>query len=162
SSFGRLRTRVRGSALGDGLGRLAGALVHAGAGGALGDARRLAAAAAQVIELGAADLAAAHQLDAGDPRAVEREDALDAFAVGDLAHGEGGVQPGILAGDADALEGLDALARALDHLDVDDDRVARAELRHRGGGQLGDLLLLELGNGGHGCFPSTFSVVSAA
>ena len=54
----------------------------------LGDAGRLAAQAAQVIELGAADLAAAHDLDRVDHRRVEREHALDALAVGNLADRE--------------------------------------------------------------------------
>src|SRR4051794_7504851 len=73
---------------------------------ALGDARRLAGAPAQVIELGAADLAAAHDLDRGQARRVEREDALDALAVRDLAQREAGVDAGVAAGDADALERL--------------------------------------------------------
>ena len=54
----------------------------------LGDAGRLAAQAAEVIELGAAHLAAAHDLDLLHHRRIDREDALDALAVGDLAHGE--------------------------------------------------------------------------
>src|SRR5437762_6909088 len=43
----------------------------------LGDARRLAAPAAQIIELRAADLAAAHDLDRVDERRVERGHPLD-------------------------------------------------------------------------------------
>ena len=43
--------------------------------------RRLAAASAQIIELGAAHLAAAHDLDRVDHRRVEREHALDTLAV---------------------------------------------------------------------------------
>src|SRR6476646_3452292 len=54
----------------------------------LGDARLLAAQAAQIIQLGAAHLATAHELDRVDHRRIEREHALDAFAVGDLAHRE--------------------------------------------------------------------------
>src|SRR5208282_2026173 len=65
--------------------------------GFLGDARRLAAAAAQIIQLGAPHRAAPHHLDAGDPRAVEREHALDALAVRDLAHREARIDPGIAA-----------------------------------------------------------------
>jgi hypothetical protein len=53
---------------------------------------RLAGAAAQIIELCAADGAAAHDLDRLDVRAVQREDALDAFAEADLADGEVGAQ----------------------------------------------------------------------
>src|ERR1041384_2861184 len=54
----------------------------------LGNARLLAAQAAQVVELGAANLAPAHDLDRVDHRRVEREDALHALAVGNLAHRE--------------------------------------------------------------------------
>src|SRR5690606_16595612 len=59
--------------------QLAGA--HAGV---LGDAGRLAATVAQVIELGAAHLAAADHLDGLDQRRIDREDALHALAVGNL------------------------------------------------------------------------------
>ena len=55
---------------------------------ALGDAGRLAGAAAQIIELGAADGAAAHDLDLVDVGRIKREDALDALAEADLADGE--------------------------------------------------------------------------
>ena len=54
----------------------------------LGDARRLAAPAAEVIELGAAHLAAAHHLDLLHHRRIDREHALHAFTVGDLANRE--------------------------------------------------------------------------
>src|SRR5262249_38307883 len=66
----------------------------------LGDARRLAAATAQVIELRAAHLAAAYDLDRVDERRVEREHALDAFAVGNLAHREALVEAAARARDA--------------------------------------------------------------
>src|SRR5204862_7896681 len=68
--------------------------------GALADTRRLAGASAQVIELGAAHLALAHHGHRVDQRRIDREDALHALAIGDLAHGEGLVQPAALAGDA--------------------------------------------------------------
>src|SRR5262245_60261561 len=97
----------------------------------LGDAARLAAQIAQVIELGAAHHALAHHLDLPDRGAVEREDALDAFAEADLAHRERGVHAGILAGDAKALVDLDALAVAFLHLDVHAQRGAGFETRHR-------------------------------
>src|SRR5271169_4998005 len=61
----------------------------------LGDAARLAAQVAQIIELGAADRALAHHLDLPDDRAIEREHALYAFAEADLAHRERGVHAGI-------------------------------------------------------------------
>src|SRR6187402_2970322 len=95
----------------------------------LGDARLLAAQTAQVIELRAAHLAAAHDLDAVHHRRVERKHALDALAVGNLAHREALVDAAARARDAHALIGLQARALALDHLDVDDHGVARPEVR---------------------------------
>src|SRR5262249_45701796 len=72
-------------------------LVHCFVGAAmvllLDDAGALAAQAAQVIELGAAHLAAAHDFDRVDHRRIEREHAFHALAVGNLAHGEILVQP---------------------------------------------------------------------
>src|ERR1700744_3098905 len=103
---------------------LLGGFLQAMARGALGDTRRLAAPAAQVIELGPADIAAADQLDRVQARAVEREYALDPFAVGGLADREGRVDAGSAPGDAPAFESLDALARALDHLHIVPDRIA--------------------------------------
>ena len=94
---------------------------------ALGDAGRLAAPAAQIIELGPAHPAAPHHLDRVDQRRMDREDALDALAIGNLAHGEILVQPAARAADADALIGLHARALAFDHLDVDAQRVAGTE-----------------------------------
>src|SRR5271170_6485486 len=91
----------------------------------LGDARRLAAAAAQIIELGAANLAAAHHLDRVDHRRIQRKHALDALAVRNLAHGEVLVEARAGAADADALVGLHAGALAFDDLDVDHDSIAR-------------------------------------
>src|SRR5262249_1876166 len=74
----------------------------------LDDAGRLAAASAQIIELGAAHLASAHHLDRLDQRRVHREDALHALAVRDLAHGEVLVDPAAGPPDAHALIGLHA------------------------------------------------------
>src|SRR6185369_6780195 len=85
----------------------------------LDDAGRLAAQLTQVIQLGAA-----HHLDRVDHRRHDREDALDAFAVGDLADGEALVEPAAGTADADAFIGLHAGALAFDHLDVDDHGVA--------------------------------------
>src|SRR5690606_39575559 len=75
----------------------------------------LAAAAAQVVQLRAADPPAADDLDPAHGRSVEREDPLDADTAGDLAHGEGLVDAPALAPDAHALERLDALLGALAH-----------------------------------------------
>src|SRR5690242_19545815 len=96
----------------------------------LDDAGRLAAASAQIIELGAAHLAAAHHLDRVDQRRMNRKHALDALAIGDLAHREVLVDPAARAPDAHALIGLHAAALALDHLDVDAERIAGTEIRY--------------------------------
>src|SRR5947209_2732487 len=121
----------------------------------LGDARLLAAQTAQIIELGAAHLAAAHDLDRVDHRRIEREHALDALAVGNLPHGEALVDAAAGARDAHTLVGLHARALALDHLDVDDHGVARSKVRNLlAGGQLGDLLLLDLLQKVHGDSPA--------
>src|SRR5258708_29471287 len=112
---------------------------------ALGDARLFAPEAAQIIKFGAPYRAAAHNLDRADPRRVEWEDAFHPFAIGDLAQGEVRIDPGVLAGDAHPLEGLDAFALAFDDADADLDRVARLEGRDRPvGRELGDLLGFEL------------------
>src|SRR5471030_2791456 len=99
--------------------------------GVLGDAARLAAQVAQVIELGAAHDALTDDLDFPDARAIEREHALHAFAEADLAHRERGVHAGILARDAQAFIDLKPLAVAFLHLDVHAERIARLEARHR-------------------------------
>src|SRR5690606_6045217 len=93
--------------------------VPGGSGQVLADAGGLAFQTTQVIELGATDLATTLDLDRFDGRAVALEHALDAGAVRDLAHGEGGVQAAVALGDDHALVGLDALAVAFLHLDVD-------------------------------------------
>src|ERR1700687_4921878 len=80
---------------------------------ALADAGRLAAQAAQVIELGAPDLAAPHHLDRVDHRRIERKHALDAFAIRDFPHGEAFAQAAAGSADAHALIGLHARALAL-------------------------------------------------
>ena len=86
-----------------------GALRRRGAGvRALEDAGRLAATAAEIVELGATDLAAADDLDLGDVGRVDRENALDALAVGDLADSEALVDAGAGAANDDAFVGLQA------------------------------------------------------
>src|SRR5262245_24150189 len=122
---------------------------------ALGNTRRLAAAATQVIELGPAHTAPAHDLDRVDHRRIEREHALDALAIRNLPHGEVFVKAVPGATNAHAFVGLHAGALALDHLDVHDHSVARREIRNvLAGGQLFDLLLLELLNQVHWKSPS--------
>src|ERR1700733_270503 len=94
----------------------------------LEDAGGFAAPAAQVVQLGAAHLAATHHRDRVDHRRIEWKHALHALAVGNLTHGEVLVQPGAGAADAHALIGLHAAALALDDLDVDDEGVTRLEI----------------------------------
>src|SRR5882724_9820675 len=69
----------------------------------LDDAGRLAAQTAQVIQLGAAHLAAAHHGDRVDHRRHHREHAFHAFAVGNLAHRKALIESAAGAADADAL-----------------------------------------------------------
>src|SRR6478752_5997778 len=91
------------------------------------DSRRLAGEMAQVVELRAAHAAAPHDLDVGQHGAVEREDALDADAVGDLADREGRAHAGSTLGDAHAFERLNALLLTLLHADVHAQRVTGTE-----------------------------------
>src|ERR1700733_3119656 len=111
---------------------------------ALGDPGRLAAAIAQVIELGAPDLAPPEHLNRIDHRRIDRKDPLDALAVGNLAHREVLVEAVAAPRDADAFVGLDAGALAFRDLDVDDDGVAGLERRNLGPGQFGRVLGLDL------------------
>src|SRR5438270_3329865 len=128
--------------------------------GALGDARPLTGAAAQIIELGPPDYAAAHHFDRRDPRRIEREDALHALAVGNLAQGKVRVDAGVFARDANAFEGLDALALALHDPEHHAHRISRLEFRHRPvGGELFDLLAFDLLKKIH---PSTSRSISPA
>src|SRR5580704_649604 len=115
------------------------------------DTRLLAAQTAQVIELGAAHLATAHDLDRVDHRREQWEHALDAFAVRNLAHGEALVDAAAGTADAHALVGLDAALVAFDHLDVDQHGVARREIGNvLAGRELLDLLFIDLLDDVHG------------
>src|SRR5690606_27638623 len=112
---------------------------------------RLAATIAQVVELGATDLAAANDFDAFDERRVNREYALDAFAVGDLANGEALVDAAARTGDADAFLGLYAGTGAFANADVDADGVAGFEFRQLAlGFDLGGLFGFQLLDNVHG------------
>ena len=94
---------------------------------ALAHPRAAADPVAQVVELGAADVAAGRHLDPLDLRRVQRERALHADAERLLADGEGLARAAALALDHDALEDLGAAARALDDLEVHPHAVARLE-----------------------------------
>src|SRR5215469_8244756 len=97
------------------------------------DPRRLAGQVAQVVELGATHATTALNRDVTDRGAVGLEDALDALAVGDLAHRERGVQAAVAPGDDDALVRLYALAVAFHHLHLHDHCVAGLEFRDGAG-----------------------------
>jgi hypothetical protein len=113
---------------------------------ALADAGALADTAAQVVELGAPDVAAGGDLDALDLRRVHGERALHADAERALADGERLADALALALDDDALEDLGTAACALDDLEVDPDAIARGEAR-----DAAELLALEaLDDGAHG------------
>src|SRR3990167_7157963 len=94
----------------------------------LGNSGSLAAQPAKVIELRTAHTALAQDLDRVDQRTVERKHAFHAFAIGNLADGKVLVDATAGAGDADAFIGLNALARAFDHLHIDLQRVAGREV----------------------------------
>src|SRR5690606_16786480 len=79
--------------------------------------------------------AATLHLDGFDVRRQDREDPLHAFAEGDLADGEVLLNPAAGAGDAHALEGLDAFALAFLDAHVDAQGVAGLELGDRALGQ---------------------------
>src|SRR6185437_7697473 len=101
---------------------------HLRAGGAaLAHAGALADPPPQVVELGAAHVAAGGHLDALDLGRVERERALHADAEGLLAHGERLPGAMALALDHDALKHLGAASRALDDLKVHAEPVPSVE-----------------------------------
>src|SRR5919198_3916704 len=84
----------------------------------------------QIVELRAPDSAPRHDLDALDTRGVDGEDALDADAVGGLAHGERLTVAAAAATEDGALEHLDALLVALHDAHVNSHGVARLERGH--------------------------------
>src|SRR5581483_4454258 len=96
----------------------------------LADAGLLADLAAEVVELGAIDVADRADLDLVDLRRVQRERPLDADAEGVLADGEGLAGAGALPLDHEALEDLDPLPGPFDHAKVDTHGVAGLEGRN--------------------------------
>jgi DNA polymerase III subunit delta' len=113
---------------------------------ALHEESALADAFAEVVQLGAANLAFVGHFDLGDPWGVNREDALDAFAVRDLADGESGVHAGSAFCEDDACENLDPLFAAFDDPAMDLHGVTDIER----GDVLFQLLLLDLFDDVHG------------
>ena len=82
------------------------------------DLGSLAYAAAQVVQLGTANLTVADNLELGNVRGVYREGLLDAYAVRDAANGNRLINASVLLGNDDALEHLNTLAVALLDLSV--------------------------------------------
>src|SRR3990172_9738011 len=96
----------------------------------LANTRRLAGQITKIIKLRSPHVALAIDLDPGDGRAVQREHAFHALAVGGLAHRERGVVAAVAARDHHALEGLEAFAFAFLHLHVHGDGIARRKRRN--------------------------------
>ncbi len=94
------------------------------------------------MQAGAADTAGFGHFDLGHFRAVEGENTLNTFAVGDLANGESLVQAAAFAGDDDAGENLDTFLVTFDDSGVNFDGVADIEGRH----VLFDLLGFDFGD----------------
>ena len=97
----------------------------------------LARERAEIEELRAAHTPATHYNDLGDHRAVERENALDADAIGNLADRERRADSATTACNADAFKGLEAFLVTFTDAHVDPERVAGAE----GGDRLHPLFL---------------------
>src|SRR5690606_41466763 len=97
--------------------------------GVLSDPGRLTATVTEVVELRAASLTAADNLDTLDQRGVDREHALDAFTVGNLANREALAQTATRTGDANAFIGLHAGACAFRYAHENADAVAGRKLR---------------------------------
>src|SRR5258707_399433 len=93
------------------------------------DARGLAREVAQVVQLGAAHAATAHDVDLCQHGAVQREDALDTYTVGDLPDRERRAHAGSATRSADALEGLNALLLTFLDANVDTNGVTGAKGR---------------------------------
>src|SRR5262249_7054382 len=94
---------------------------------ALFQAGRFALEPAQVVELGAANFAGAHDVDVIDHFGVDREDALDAVAEADLADGDALTHARAIAGNDGAFESLEALFIAFLDFDVNLDGIAGAK-----------------------------------
>src|SRR5256714_716060 len=94
------------------------------------DASCLAGEMTEVVELRAPHAPATHDRNLGEHRAVHRENALDADAVGDLPHGERLAHAAAATRNADAFERLNALLLTFFHTDVDAQCVTGAEGRN--------------------------------
>ena len=115
----------------------------------LAHACRLALQLAQEIQLRAANTGSPQDVDLVDDRRVQREDALDALAERDLAHGKGRARPAAVHPDHHPLEHLDAFLVAFTHLHVHANGIARLDRR-----TLHDVRALDGFNRGHFAAPS--------
>ena len=98
----------------------------------LADLRCLAAAVAEVVELGAANLTARHELDLVDDRRVHRELTLHTHLEADLADDEGLANASTLTAEDNALEDLDTRTVTFNDVHVHLDGVTCAEVRDVG------------------------------
>src|SRR6267142_1791513 len=112
-------------------------------------ARGLALQVAEEVQLRAPDARRPHDVDLGDCRRVQREDALDALSEGHLADRERGACAAAVQTDDDPLENLDAFLVALAHLHVHAHGVARLHPR-----PIRQLRLLDLFHPGHDSPPA--------
>jgi len=78
----------------------------------------------------AANVTTTLDFDRCDQRGIQLKGTLNAFAGRDLANDEVRVQATVATGDHHAFVGLGALARTFDHVDIDDDGIARCEIRN--------------------------------
>ena len=86
----------------------------------------------QIVQFRAADTALTQNLEAGDTRGMDRENTLDALAVGDAAQRDRLGDAAAVTRNHNALEGLDTLFATFDNLHADFQRVANRELRNVG------------------------------
>src|SRR5258708_15435765 len=90
--------------------------------------RFFAFAAAEIIQSRATGFAFGLDLDLGDARRINRENALDPFAVGNAPHGEHFIQTATLTTDHDSGKDLDSLLISLDHASMHANAVSNFEL----------------------------------
>src|SRR5690606_6734341 len=93
------------------------------------DARCLTTEFTQVVQLGFADITATLHLNRLNLLAEGLERTLHAHAVGDFAHGKGGVQSTVATTNHHAFESLQTLALTFNNFHLNYDRIAGAELR---------------------------------
>src|SRR5262245_6584516 len=97
------------------------------------ETRCLAGPFTQIIEFGAAYLAARHNVDLIDAGRVQGEDPLHADAVGDFSASEGRTVAFARESDDDSVENLSPLLFAFHHVHLNPNRLTRS--------QCGDLFL---------------------